>query len=75
MAPNWNTLRTNPVDEAYQNAKDMLDQACRDPHSKLYDVPDPGGRERAAHAHNNALVDGLVKGAPHSNTPVGKQVI
>ena len=75
MAPNWNTLRTNPVDEAYQNAKDMIDAACRDPHSKLYNIPDPGGRERAAHAHNNALVDGLVKNAPLSNIPVGKQVI
>jgi len=68
-------LRTNPVDEAYQNAKDMIDAACRDPHSKLYNIPDPGGRERAAHAHNNALVDGLVKNAPLSNIPVGKQVI
>ena len=72
MPPKW---IVNPVEEAYLNAKDMIDAACRDPHSKLYNVPDPGGRERAAHAYNNALVDGLVKNAPLSNIPVGKQVI
>jgi len=72
MPPKW---IVNPVEEAYLNAKDMIDAACRDPHSKLYNVPDPGGRERAAHAHNNAMADALVKGAPPSDVPIGKQVI
>ena len=72
MPPKW---IVNPVEEAYLNAKDMIDAACRDPHSKLYNVPDPGGRERAAHAHNNAMADVLVKGAPPSDVPIGKQVI
>ena len=72
MPPKW---IVNPIEEAYLNAKDMIDAACRDPRSKLYNVPDSGGRERAAHAHNNALVDGLVKGAPPSDVPIGKQVI
>ena len=63
------------VDAAYQNAQRMLEESIRDPHSKLYNVPDPGGRERAAHAHNNALADGIVKGAPESGVPIRKRVI
>ena len=63
------------VDAAYRAAMDRLDQACRDPHSKLYNTPDPGGHERAAHAHNNALVDDMVKNTPPSDVPNGKRVI
>jgi len=63
------------VDAAYQNAQRMLEESIRDPHSKLYNVPDPGGRERAAHAHINDLVASMAKDAPDSDVPIGKRVV
>ena len=77
MSPKIIIIEFTPsgVEAAYQAAMERLDAACRDPHSKMYNVPDPGGRERAAHAHNNALVDGIVKDAPESDVPIGKRVI
>ena len=77
MAPKIIIIEFTPrgVEAAYQAAMDRLGAACRDPHSKLYNTPDPGGRERAAHAHINDLVASMAKDAPDSDVPIGKRVV
>jgi len=63
------------VDAAYQNAQRMLEESIRDPHSKLYNVPDPGGHERSKHAYYNALVASMAKESPETDVPIGKRVV